>query len=207
MSEQNTNQADVNNGGQVNASTADTSGVNTGESTKTLEFTQDALNAMLKDARLGGEKSILKKLSVKDKGDVPAIVEKLAKLEEIESNTTSDSDKLKELQEKYEAQNNDFTATLSLLEEYKMKDVLLKQHGVSDPEDLEIYMLRVQKLVDDDTDFEVAAKNYFKDKPYKQKEEPNKPPTQATYVGSTSNKKNNNKPPTNYTQALFGGRK
>jgi len=94
------------------------------------------------------------------------------------------------------------------LEDYKStneKHKIVQSYQVTDPEDIEIYSIRIDKLVTKEKDFATTAKEYFEKNPYKKDDVETKPepPKGALYVGGT-NSKNNVKKPTNYTQALFG---
>ena len=103
--------------------------------------------------------------------------------------------------------NTDHTASMARIADYERKEVLLG-HGLSDPEDLEIYSIRIGKLTDDKTDFKGAAEAYFKDHPYKNAENPPKSPPGALLPGYVGPKNPKNHLPTqNLTQAIFGGRK
>ena len=206
MAEQNT-EPNVNTEPTAQGSTAEPAANNSGNQTKTLEFTQDALNAMQKDARLGGENSILKKLGVKDKSELQSLMEGLAAYHEAKAAEQTDGDKLKDLSERFDKLTNDHTASLLAITGYEQREIL-RGHGLTDPEDLEIYAIRIGKLTNDEIDFKGAADIYFTKHPFTKPEEKPKPPTGALMPGYVGPKnKNNNIPATNFTQALFGGRK
>ena len=91
------------------------------------------------------------------------------------------------------------------------KHTTIQSYGVTDPEDIEVLSIRIDRLVTDKKDFKTVAKEYFDKHPYQNANEPDKepPPKGALYIGSTpnNNKNNKQKPPINYTQQLFGYRK
>ena len=89
------------------------------------------------------------------------------------------------------------------------KHTAVQSQGITDPEDVEYICFKVDKRVTKTKDFKTALAEYLEEHPYKKsgEEEPEKPPVGALYLGTKGNKTNQKeKPPVNYTQALFGRR-
>ena len=171
--------------------------------------------ASLTEQLKGSEKKAMEKLGLAENDDISSFVnwKKDAESDDYKQflvakkNKETDGDRLKALSDQFDKLNTDHTASLARIADYERKEVLLG-HGLSDPEDLEIYSIRIGKLTDDKTDFKGAAEAYFKDHPYTKAEDPQKPPPGALlpgYVGPKNPK--NNLPTQNLTQAIFGGRK
>jgi hypothetical protein len=179
-----------------------------GEPVKTLELTQDSLNAMNADARKRGEESILKKFGITDKAKLADTVAAYNAYLEAEKNKQTDGDKLKTVSGELEQLKNDHTALLSELSGLKQKDIL-RGHGLdekADPITFKGYYSAIIELVTDDLDFEGAAEKFIKDNPVKKPDEPAKPPEGALlpgYIGRGTADKSK----TDLNKIFFGGGK
>jgi len=171
--------------------------------------------ATLAEQLKSGEKKTLEKLGLTENDDISSFVnwkhdidsEDYKQFLVAKKNKETDGDRLKALSEQFDKLNTDHTASLARIADYERKEVLLG-HGLSDPEDLEIYSIRIGKLTDDKTDFKGAADAYFKEHPYPKPDGFNKPPPNAltpAYIGRKNPK--DGLPAQNLTQALFGGEK
>ena len=171
--------------------------------------------ASLTEQLKGSEKKTLEKLGLAENDDISSFVnwKKDAESDDYKQflvakkNKETDGDRLKALSDQFDKLNTDHTASLARIADYERKEVLIG-HGLSDPEDLELYSIRIGKLTDDKTDFKGAADAYFKDHPYTKADDPAKSPPGALlpgYVGPKS--RTTNLPALNLTQAIFGGRK
>lgn len=120
-----------------------------GNPEQTLTFTQDGLNAMLAREKGTGERSVYKLFGVQSKDEAEKLAQKLSgvNLDDIATLQTNYANVSKELAD------------------IKNQKVLAK-YGVAE-DDSEYYLFKINKLVNDNTTFEKAAEQYFKDNPVK----------------------------------------
>ena len=109
-------------------------------------------------------------------------------LDDIKSKETT-ADKLKVALESNSTLATENQSLKALNDELNQKMALIGL-GVTDSEDLELYQIRISKLVTPEKDFTQCAADYFKEKPYvKKEEEPEeKPKIGALLTGATSKK-------------------
>lgn len=142
-----------------------------------LQFTQDALNAMLEKEKNAGKRSVMKQFQIKDEKDIPATLERFNAYREAEASKETDADKLVKALQDLEAERILRAQEMTELKTLK-QEKFLKSKGVSEDQ-IDFMAFKVNQLVTDDVTFEEATEKYLSEHPI-----PKKPPEFYTGTGT-----------------------
>lgn len=159
MDKQNTNTA-----AQPEQPTTPTGAAQTAQQPATVDINAIVSQAAQKAAEIASEAQEKKmdavfKSMLKQSGLDDAAIQTM--LADWKSKQTTPEDTIKQLQGDVALRDAELTAL--------KQEKILRSHGLTDDEDIEIYGIRINKLVTDGKTFEQAAQEYFEAHPRKQK--------------------------------------